>query len=151
MTVEPLQLAALLLAGLLAGNELGTLAAVHPALRKLDLRSQVAAEKAVTARYGVFMPPLMIVTLVAGIAATLDAESDAFALDLAGSAAVGAMIAITLAGNVPINSATLAFPDDGGPEEEWERLRGRWERLHVARVGLDLAAFACFALAALQL
>lgn len=33
--------------------------------------------------------------------------------------------------------------------EEWRALRSRWERLHVARVVLDLLAFACL-IAALE-
>lgn len=149
MISEPLQFAATLLAGVLAGNELGTLLATHPAVRSLGMRSQVPAEQAVTRRYGVLMPPLMIATLVVGIAATIGADSQAFTLDLAATVAIGAMIAITLAGNVPVNNRTMAFGGEGS-EEEWDRMRRRWERLHAARVILDVAAFACFLLAMLE-
>jgi hypothetical protein len=41
-----------LLTGLLAGNELATLIAFHPALRRIPLRAQVEAEQALTRRLG---------------------------------------------------------------------------------------------------
>jgi Na+/H+-dicarboxylate symporter len=145
---DPLQFAATFLAGLLAGNELGTLVAIHPALRSLDLEAQVVAEQAVTRRYGVLMPPLMIFTLILGIAASVAADSDALRLNLAATLAIAVMIAITLAGNVPINSKTLAFSGRAA-DQRWQLMRRRWERLHIGRVLLDLAAFACFLLTAL--
>jgi len=53
----------LLLASLLTGNEVGTWAAVHPALHALPPAAHIAAERAVTRRYGAFMPALMTGTL----------------------------------------------------------------------------------------
>jgi Domain of unknown function (DUF1772) len=58
------------------------------------------------------------------------------------------MLAITLAGNVPVNVRTLRFPDDGDADE-WRRLRRRWDRLHTGQVALDGVGLVCVALAAL--
>jgi len=49
---------------------------------------------------------------------------------------------------VPINSKTLGFSEPAA-DQQWQLMRRRWERLHIGRVLLDLAAFACFLLAAL--
>jgi hypothetical protein len=57
------------------------------------------------------------------------------------------MLAITLAGNVPLNGQTLRFTE-AASEEEWRRIRRRWDQLHAVRVVLDSAGFTCAALAA---
>ena len=46
----------LILAGLLAGNEFGTWAAVHPALGRLSTRERIRAEQEVTRRFAAIMP-----------------------------------------------------------------------------------------------
>ena len=109
-------------------------------MRRLGFREQVAAEQEVTRRYGWFMPGLMIVTIAAGFAAA-GLVDDGRGLILGASACYAAMLAITLAGNVPINVRTLRFPADGEPAE-WRALRRRWDRLHTVRVALDVAGFA---------
>jgi uncharacterized membrane protein len=131
------------LTGLLAGNELGTLAALHPALRALPLPTQVAAERALTSRLRRIMPVVMTATLVAAVAAAASLAGDpGFPLAILAAAALAAMLAVTLVGNMPLNLRTEAFPDQGDAAE-WRAIRSRWERLHLIRVALDLAAFAC--------
>ncbi len=143
------QLVNLLAGGVLTGNELGTWAVVHPAVKRLPFGEEVAAEREVTRRYGLFMPGLMTLTVVSGFVAARNADGEgARRLLLAGSASYAAMLAITLAGNVPINVRTLRFQDGGDPDE-WRRLRSRWDRLHGTRVMLDGAGFTCGAVAAL--
>jgi uncharacterized membrane protein len=131
------------LTGLLAGNELGTLAALHPALRALPLPTQVAAERALTNRLRRIMPVAMTASLVAGAAAAVSLAGDpGFPLGMVAAAALATMLAVTLVGNMPLNLRTEAFPDQGNAAE-WRAIRGRWERLHLVRVALDLVAFAC--------
>jgi hypothetical protein len=48
MIAETILVLSVLLSGLLAGNELATLIAFHPALHRIPLRSQVEAERALT-------------------------------------------------------------------------------------------------------
>ena len=148
MAPDLVHLANLMLAGTLLGNELSTLAVVHPAARSLELSAQVAMEKSLTKRYGLVMPVLMIATLVSGVAVAMGAESDGRALAIAGTACIAVMLGITFAGNMPVNVYTLRAGEDVDPEE-WRARRRTWERWHALRVLLDAAAMACFVLAVL--
>jgi uncharacterized membrane protein len=135
--------------GLLAGNELGTLIGFHPAVRALPLRSQIEAEQALTARLGRIMPFYMTGTVIAAVSAAVDRRGEQGAR-LAGAAAGASLLtlAITLIGNVPLNDRTIGYPAHGGAAG-WAQIRRRWERLHVARVALDVASFAALTVAAL--
>jgi uncharacterized membrane protein len=84
--------------------------------------------------------PAPLLAAVAAAVAAAGRPGSAFAL--AAAAALGAMLAITLTRNVPLNRRTLAFPPDGD-ERAWSAIRRPWERLHALRVVLDVAAFAC--------
>lgn len=150
MTSTVIQGTGLGLSGLLAGNELGTLIGLHPALRALPLRAEIESEQALTGHLGKVMPPYMIATLAAAIAAAADRSGEpGFGLAATGAGATAAMLAITLGGNVPLNRRTTSYPVDGDAEG-WSAIRRRWERLHLARVLLDLTAFGCLAAAALS-
>jgi len=132
-----------LLTGLLAGNEFATLIAVHPALRRIPLSSQIEAEQALTRRLGAIMPVAMSATLIAAIAATVGLVGEAeVGFALAAAVALGVMLAITLIWNVPLNRRTVEF-FPAGDERSWSAIRRPWERLHLLRVVLDLLAFAC--------
>ena len=133
-------------AALLVGNEVGTWAVVHPALHRLPFEQERAAEQQITRRYGYFMPFLMVATIVAGVVAGGLSSGEQRTLLFAGSGCFTAMLAITLTGNVPLNLRTLRFPAGGDPDE-WRELRGRWDRLHLGRVALDVGGLACIALA----
>ncbi len=142
------QLIAVFLAGLLAGNETGTLVAVHPALSSLELEPSVHAERAVTRAYGRTMPFLMIATLLAGVLAATQAGERAW-LYGAGAIALLAMLATTFSGNMPINRRVLA--GSGISRQDWTALRRRWWRFHALRVALDLIAFALYLIAAVDI
>ena len=143
------QLVNLLGAGLLTGNELGTWGVVHPAVERLPFRVEVAAEREITRRYGYVMPGLISVTIASGVRAADTASGvRERRLLLAATFSYAVMLAITLLGNVPLNAQTLRFAEADG-EDEWRRIRGRWDRLHAVRVALDTAGFTCAALAAL--
>ena len=139
----------LLLAALLVGNEVGTWAVVHPALNALPFQASLRPEQAIVRRYGSFMPALMLLTIGSGIVVvSLRPDAPSFVLALAGVFCLAAMLAVTLARNVPINRKILAATLDTPPPTWWS-LRRRWDRLHTVRVTLDLAALALFILAAL--
>ncbi len=137
------------LAGMLTGNELGTWAAVHPALGTIPTRSAIAAEQAVTRRYGKLMPGVVSATVASAVPvlALLDDAPGAFRLTLAGTAAFGLMLAVTLVGNRPINEEVLRFSAEE-PVETWRALRRRWDRLHRIRVALDVVGLSCLVAAA---
>ena len=152
MASSGVDLANLVLAGLVAGNELGGKLAVHPALDGLPFPVRLPAEQALYRRYGRLMPVLMTAALVSGIpvlARRRDRTAAGFRLTLGGVACLGAMLGVTFRGNMPLNQQILAFAADGSPAD-FAALRARWDRIHTIRVGLDLAGFALLCLGALR-
>ena len=148
MLNRTVRLANLVLAGMLAGNELGTWAAVHPALEELSPAERLRGEQALTRRYGAIMPAWMGSALASCLAATLNARGAAgFRGTLLGTLCFAAMLASTRLGNVPINARTLELTEDD--IEEFERLRDRWGRLHTLRVALTTVGFAALVSGAL--
>ena len=141
MTLNTARLANLVLASLLVGNEVGGRTVVHPALDAVPAPAQIAAEQEIYRRYGRVMPVAMNLATFSAVpvlARIPDRRSPAFRSTLAGFACLLAMLAVTLAGNVPLNRRILAFPP-AAPPAEFRALRRRWDRFHTARVALDLA------------
>jgi len=144
------QFAAITMTGLLAGNEPSTLIGSHPALRSLLLDRQIQAEQALTAQLGRIMPLYMTGTVVAAVSAAVDGRGTPDRrLPAVAAAASLLSLAVTLAGNVPLNVRTASYPSDG-TAAGWVAIRGRWERLHRARVVLDLVAFGALTTSALR-
>jgi hypothetical protein len=137
-------LAATVLVGLLAGNELGTLAVIHPALDRLGHPAGVQPAQAVIAAYGRVMPVVMPVTIAvtAGAAALLDSGPRRAALVAVGL--LVAMLVVTFAGLMPLNRAQLEARAST-PAQRWAGWRSRWRRLHAVRVVLDVAALVAVA------
>jgi hypothetical protein len=96
------------------------------------------------------MPPLMTATVATGATATAALDGYDRVLVGAGTAAYAAMLALTLAGNVPVNVRTLRWDAASEDETEWRRMRQRWDRLHALRVGLDVGALAALTAAAVR-
>jgi uncharacterized membrane protein len=144
MALKVARFANLFLVGVLTGNEFGSWAALHPALRELPHQAHVRSEQAVTRRFGKIMPALMtgaLVSFVPVLSLVSDRRSSSFLFGLAGMLCYATMLAITLTGNVPINRRTLELDPDTTPREEFLELRARWDRLHTARNVLNLAGF----------
>jgi uncharacterized membrane protein len=140
------------LTGMLTGNELGTKGVAHPALGELPVAAHVRAEQALTRAYGRVMPTVMTATLVSFVPVlALERDRTRARLALAGLGSYGVMLAVTLAGNVPINERLLGLdPDAPADQDEFRALRARWERLHTARATLDVAGLACAVLGAVR-
>jgi uncharacterized membrane protein len=129
----------LMLAGMLAGNEFGTWAAVHPSLGKLDPAERIRAEQEITRRYAAIMPAWMGSTVVSCVLALLfSGGTTGFRSTLFGTVCFVGMLASTRIGNVPINNRLLEM-DPERDQEEFARLRERWDRLHTLRVALNVA------------
>ena len=147
---KAVQFTGLTMTGLLAGNELGTLIGSHPALRALPLPAEIQTEQVLTTHLGKVMPPYMVGTMAAAVAAAVDRRgTPGFPLAVSGAGATVLMLAITLIGNLPLNARTVRYPADGDAPG-WVAIRRRWERLHTVRVVLDLAAFGAMIAAALS-
>lgn len=139
----------LVLAGLLAGNELGTKVAVHPALEGLSAPERIRAEQEVTRRYAAIMPFWMLSVIASCLpVVALSRKGPGFLPAAAGTACFAGMLALTLIGNVAINNRVLDLsPETEG--EEFAELRKRWDRLHTLRVVLDTAGLVLLCAAAL--
>lgn len=145
----------LVLAGLLAGNELGTKVAVHPALEELSVLERIRAEKEVTRRYAAVMPFWMSSTLLSCVAVVALSRgprrgSRGFVPALIGAVCFAGMLLSTLLGNAPINRRVLEWNTASDGEEEFVELRERWDRLHTLRVVLNLVGFASLVIGALR-
>jgi len=57
------------------------------------------------------------------------------------------MVALTLAGKMPFNAATLLASTDMD-SRQWADTRRKWDRLHTARNALNLTGLALLLLAA---
>jgi uncharacterized membrane protein len=129
----------LVLAGMLAGNEFGTWAAVHPSLERLGPTERIRAEQEITHRFAAIMPAWMGSTVVSCFLALLSSRGSAgFRSTLFGTVCFVGMLASTRIGNVPINNRVLEM-DPERNQEEFARLRERWDRLHTLRVALNVA------------
>lgn len=124
----------LVLAGMMAGNEFGTWAAVHPSLAKLGPPERISAEQELTRRYSEIMP-LWMGSVVAScvLALLLSRGSAGFRRTLFGTACFSGMLVSTRLGNVPINERVMEM-DPETDQEEFAELRKRWDRLHTLRV-----------------
>jgi hypothetical protein len=144
MALKAAQFVNLFITGALTGNEFGSWAALHPALRELPHQAHVRSEQAVTRRYGKMMPALMmgaLVSFVPVLSLVSDRRSLPFLFDLAGMLCYATMLMITLAGNIPINRSTLELDPDKTSREEFLELRARWDRLHRVRNVMNLTGF----------
>ena len=139
----------LFLAGTLFGMELATTIAVSPAARKLPTPAQVTLYKGLAGRYKVVGPLVIFSTFATGVAVSIATDSPGRVFAIAGTFSLAAMIAITFAGNLPINIWTLKASPDVDPAD-WAARRCRWDSFHEARVALDGAALACFIVALLR-
>jgi hypothetical protein len=148
MTLEAFALVAtVVLVGLLAGNELGTLAVVHPALDRVPYAAGRPAAQAVVDRFGRVMPVFMPVTLAVTLITALLVDGLAAVLLFVAGAALVVMLAVTFAGLMPLNRRQLGATE-ATPVEDWRAWRQRWLPLHGVRVVCDVAALVLAAVAA---
>jgi anthrone oxygenase-like protein len=140
----------LVLAGLLAGNELGTKVAIHASLERLSTPERIRAEQEVTRRYAAIMPFWMSSVVVSCLPVlALSRRTRAFLPTLVGTACFAGMLASTLIGNVPVNNRVLEMsPERDG--EEFVQLRERWDRLHTLRVALNVVGLGFLCVGALS-
>ncbi len=143
----------LLLTGALTGNEFGGLVGFHPALYELPTEAHARAERAITSRLGKVMPPFMVAAIfsfVPVLSLVRDRRSPAFFFTLSGMLCYVAMLAVTFAGNMPVNRRMLEMDPGTISGEELLELRRRWDRFHTARNVLNFCGFASALVAALS-
>ena len=134
MALKAARFSNLFLAGVLTGNEFGGLVGFHPALYRLPTEAHASAEQEITARLGKIMPPFMVATIVSFVPAlSLARDRRCLRFTAAGMLCYLAMLAVTFAGNMPINRRTLELDARTVSRGELLTLRRRWDGFHAAR------------------
>ena len=152
MALKAVRFLNLLLAGVLTGNEFGGFVGFHPALYELPTEAHVRAERAITSRFGKLMPSFMtaaIVSFVPILSLARDRRSPSFVFTMVGMLCYVAMLAVTFAGNMPVNRRMLEMDTDSVSGEELIDLRRRWDRFHAVRNVLNFLGFTSALLGAL--
>lgn len=138
-----LHVAAVVIAGLMVGNELAVSVFVHPSLNRLDDTAHAPAAQSLARIYGKVMPfwyALVLILTTAVATNVRPAWSEAWWLAIVSAALWVLSIVFTLIGPVPINNQVIGWDLDRLPPE-WKDLLKRWNQLHAVRVALVLAAF----------
>ena len=139
-TADLAQGVALLLATLVVGQDFASWAVVHRVLDRLPFEANLPAEQPIYRGFGRLMPVLMpatILTLVATVVISPPGSVIRGPLGLLAIASFVAMVAITIAGNMPLNARILAA-SPSTPEHEWWTLRRRWDVFHRVRVLVEM-------------
>lgn len=146
--MDILTIASVILAGLLAGEELIVRYGVHPALVALDDTTQIRARQSLIYTMRVVVPVLFFAALGTAIAALVVGGPDAgFAFRVASVAALVVWLGTTFGGTVVVNSAVIEWSAEA-PPAEWRALIVRWGRIDVVRSSAAILAFAAVAVAA---
>lgn len=143
--IEVFQFVALVLTSLSMGVHFGTWLTEAPLreTRSGALFTEVQQGRdRIAARIMPFLGNAAIVS-VAACVGLVRAVPGAFSLSLVALALIVGDMAVTLAGNVPINKQVQSWNVAAPPE--WAEFRDRWERLHTIRTVLIVSGFALFA------
>ena len=134
-------------AGLVAGTFVMGSFAVHPAAARLNPSPHVLLRQELIRRLSKFMPPIMLLPVVASIGAmTVCRTSVLWALEALGLALSLATIGITVAINGPLNRRFALWSPEALPQD-WQSHVDRWNVAHSARTTTALLAFVCTILA----
>ena len=151
MVLRTMRFLNLLLTGVLTGNEFGGFVGFHPALYELPTEAHARAERAITSRFGKIMPPFMtaaIVSFVPVLSLVRDRRSPSFFFTLLGMLCYVAMLAVTFAGNMPVNRRMLEMDPSTISGEELMEHRRRCDRSQARCSGPRFVSLSCAALGA---
>lgn len=141
---------AVFLVGPMVGVELSVGLVVNPAAGKLPSEAAVQLRSTTAGSLGRIMPFWYAASLIATMiwAAVSFGQPNAW---VAGVSAVllGISVAMSIALLVPINKRVATWLTAGVPAD-WKQQVLQWDRLHSARVGIILVAFAALAWSVLQ-
>lgn len=127
----------ILIIGFVGSGEFASVALVHPVIRTLPDDQQLVFEKGLLRTFGRIMPVGMTAAAVLGIAVAIERPS---ALLIAAAAILAVALAVTIAGNVPINLRTGRITDRTAPEG-FIAMRRRWDLFQLVRGSLQLVGF----------
>lgn len=142
-TIEIFQFVAIVLTSLSMGVHFGTWLTEAP-LRETRSGALFTEVQQGRDRVAAKIMPILgnaAILSVAACVVLVRAVPGAFALSLLALVFIVGDMAVTLAGNVPINKQVQSW-DVAKPPPEWAELRDRWERLHTIRTMFIVAGFA---------
>lgn len=148
--VYGIEIAAIVAAGMMTGNELAVAVFFHPRISRLEDAVHVRAAQTLAKALGTVMPYWYALSFLLCLGATFVAHaawSAAWWLSLASTSLFALMIIYTILLPVPINNKVARWQPDSLPPD-WRDLRRRWDRLHAVRVGFLAAAFILLAASA---
>jgi len=144
-----LEVIALLVSGLMVGNELTVAVFLHPTLKRLP-GEDPAARRAFASLFGRAMPFWYVLVLLLS-AATFFLGPPLTSVDgkllLAATVLWAIAIVFTLLWPAPLNSRIAAWNVQSLPPE-WRQQGRRWDRLHAIRMVMLLAALVCLVVGA---
>ena len=132
--------------GLMVGVEASVAFVINPIVDRLPGNAGLLARSDGARMLGRTMPFWYVGSLVLTVATALLVPAAAWA---AWTAAVLLVLSIvmSIALLVPINNRSKGWTPETAPAD-WREQRGRWDRLHVVRVAMIVAAFALLTVAA---
>ena len=137
-----IELVALFLSGLLAGEEFVVRYGVQPALSALPDLPHVLARQSLVRRLRILVPALMVPTVLVSVAALVAGGTGAGAgFRWAALVALVAFLGFSFLGTVPINIRVNDWTPDA-PPADWKDVVRRWERIDVFRSSAAVLAFA---------
>ncbi|AQQ15872.1 hypothetical protein CGLAU_09605 [Corynebacterium glaucum] len=135
--MDLLLLSLLLVTGFVGCAEFGSVALVHPVIRRLPVESQVVIEKGLLRTFGLVMPLGMTAAAVlAGFGAS---RYGTVWLGIAAGVLTIALL-VTVFGNVPLNFWTGRIPNGEVPAD-FRTKRRRWDVYQAVRGSLQLLGF----------
>jgi uncharacterized membrane protein len=132
-----LEIAAIVVAGTMTGNEIAVAVFFHPRISRLEDAVHVRAAQTLAAALGTVMPFWYALTFLVSLAATFlthIAWSTSWWLALGASALFATLIVYTVLLLAPINTQVARWQPDSLPAN-WRELRKRWDTHHAIRVG----------------
>jgi uncharacterized membrane protein len=138
---QAIEIAAIVVAGTMTGNEIAVAVFFHPRVSRLDDAVHVQAVQALANALGKAMPGWYALTLLLTLATFLahPAWSTPWWLALGSAVLFALMILYSVLLPVPINNQVARWKPDSLPAN-WRELRRRWDTLHSIRVGFLVIA-----------
>jgi len=140
--IQALEIAAIVVAGTMTGNEIAVAVFFHPRISRLDDAVHVRAAQTLARGLGAAMPFWYALTFLLSLGVIFFAHatwSTPRWLAFGAAALFAAMIVYTVLLPVPINNQVARWRPDSLPAN-WRELRRRWDTLHAIRVGFLVVA-----------
>ena len=141
----------LLFAALATGGLMVNWIGLGRAMSRLSASTYVEFHQATNHTFDPYMPIVVVGALLGGIVIAIlspGVHSFSGGLAIAGSVCYAAVLAISLATNVPINKQVARWSVQS-PPNDWPLIRASWVRFHIVRTLFSLPALACYILACL--